>query len=96
MKKRSSTQSLGVEDILGGVHISNNVKMPTERLSEEQKIQFAMARMHGYRPVGLRWTSGEDAIVLTNNADGIPNPEQNIAAFFDCQRLPKTGTKGRK
>lgn len=82
-------------DILGNVIISDNpADMGLDKLPQEIQIAIVTARLMGYHPVSMKWSTGEFAVVCCAPGTTMPPPEKILEAFYQCRRTNKTFPAG--
>ena len=81
------TRHVDAADILGTAHISDDPQiMQLGQLAPEVRAQIIAARLEGFRPVSVRWPTGEFAIMLCEPGSDMPSAENVIKAFHGCRK----------
>ena len=82
-------------DILSNALINDSPSiMGLNQLSPEIQGDFIAARLLGYQPVSVRWTTGEFALMFCEPGTNMPSPEKILEAFYQCRRTDKTFPEG--
>ena len=82
-------------DILENALINDSPEvMRMDELEPEIRIKIVTARLMGYHPVSVRWTTGEFALMFCEPGTNMPTPEKILEAFYQCRRTNKTFPAG--
>jgi hypothetical protein len=82
-------------EILRTAQISDDPKiMQLERLAPEIRAQIIAARLEGFHPISVRWSTGEFAIMFCEPGTDIPSAENVIKAFHGCRKTLLTFPMG--
>lgn len=88
-----------IDDILSTCLISDEPHvMRVDALPPDAQEAIHEARQRGFRPVSVRWVTGEFAILMCVPGTDMPDPAKVVEAFRGCRGL-KLGTqitKGKK
>ena len=68
--------------------------MQIERLAPEVIAQIVAGRLEGFRPVSVRWPTGEFAIMFCVRGTDMPDPENIVKAYRRCRSSGKTFPQG--
>ena len=77
-------------DILANAMINDSpAVMGIDQLPPAIQADIVAARLHGYRPVSVRWKTGEFALMLCEPGTNMPPPHKILEAFYQCRRANK-------
>ena len=84
-------------DILQEVRISDDPEvMRIGQLAPEVQAHMVIARLHGYRPVSVRWPGGQFALMFCEPGTDWPSAENVIAAYKQCVKTTEIFPKGTR
>jgi len=82
-------------DILANALVSDSPEViRMGELEPEIRIKIVTARLMGYHPVSVRWTTGEFALMFCEPGTNMPTAEKILEAFYQCRRTNKTFPQG--
>ena len=82
-------------DILANALVNDSPEvMRISELATDIQIQIATARLMGYHPVSVRWTTGEFALMFCEPGATMPAPEKILEAFYQSRQTNKTFPEG--
>lgn len=92
---RRSARYTRQADILANAMVSDSpAVMRIDQLAPEIKVQIVTGRLMGYRPVSVRWSTGEFALMFCDAGCNMPRPEKILEAYYQCRRTNKTFPEG--
>jgi hypothetical protein len=90
-----NSPTFGDAEIVAGALISDDPKiMKISQLAPEMIAHIVAARLQGLRPVSVRWTTGEFALMFCVPGTNMPSVQNIIAAFRGARGSQKTFPEG--
>ncbi len=88
-KKPTKTHGTGytrAADILAAALVSDKPEiMEIEKLDPAVRSRIVAGRLFGYRPVSVRWPTGEFALMFCEPGSNMPHPAKVVAAYRQCR-----------
>lgn len=92
---RRSARYTRQADILANALVSDSpAVMRIDQLAPEIKVQIVTGRLMGYRPVSVRWSTGEFALMFCEPGTNMPSPQKILEAFYQSRQTNKTFPEG--
>lgn len=78
-------------DILANALINDSpAVIGLDQLSPEIQGEIVTARLLGYHPVSVRWSTGEFALMFCEPGTTMPPPQKILEAYYQCRQTNKT------
>jgi len=72
-------------EILANAQISDSPEiMQLNQLDPATRLHIVTARIHGFRPVSVRWPGGQFALMFCEPGTNMPSPQKVIQAYRQC------------